>query len=285
MSIGDKWFLKSKNSFESGKEYQGIKEFNVALDRAIENAQFERITNYFDEIIHILDSKELYHEIDKISQNYFIHLKKKKLLVKGVEPFYSVIVSLIRENSYSLGTFHAMKALLAFISHVNDPELVEFCNDNYSLLIDQAINFEYLEDLLFEIFTCFIYLKKFDTALEISDPTFFDSLENVKQLSYAMYGVLVLAIQNDITDAVKKLQYFRKTISKDLQSSEIFKCCSEFILVSSSTDEGWLNELKSHFTNIIKENDILKILIGKLIEKYFPELKKSSIFDLFSQMI
>jgi hypothetical protein len=281
-SIADKWLHKSLNSFNTGKNYQGIKQVNVALVRLIEENQFEKVADYFSQILPILDKKKLYHEIEQIIYKYLSYLKRKHLVLKTwIKPLFWILINSINENSHPQGSFHALKCLLSFAETASEEELINFLSENYSNLLDKTIKSVYHEKLVFQFFRLFIVVNRFDIALKIADPAFLENINSTDQLTHGMYAVLVVANQKGLEAAKEKIFYFRKTIPKHLQSSEIFKCSSEFILVALSKDLEWLSELKTHFSSFIKSDDLLRVLIKHLLRKYFPETRKSSIFDLF----
>ena len=281
MNTSEKWLQKYIKSFTTGNDYQAIKLFDIALFHLIEEAQFDHVQDYFMQTLPILEKKHLFHEVDLIINKCLGHLKKKPTFVSSVSTLLRSFVSFLKENYCSEASFQALRSILAFSGNIGDKELIEFYSHNYPEILVNLSESHYFEEILFLLFDLFVSTNQFEFAFKIADPAFFKSITTLKELEYGMLALLILAIESNLDKAKDKLLYFRQILSKKLQDEKIYKCVTEFILVAVSQDKDWLNELKNHFGPQLKANQILRKLAQKFIIIFFPETKKSNLFDLF----
>ena len=279
MESSNKFFLKSINSFKSGKFYQGVREFNSGLLREIENSTYSSIEPNLNAIIPFLESNSLSHESEQIIQFYLTHLKKHKDLKKGLEPLINFLKSHLSDNNYSNSILGFFNGFAEFSSNNPDEEIITALKLSYQDFI-RFKNFSHHDEILKIIFELLIKLSMFPEVETISKPLFIEIKIDEEKFEYSLYTILVIAINGKMKEAVELLQQIRKQIPSTIQKeSKVFQCCSEFLMASSSKDFNWVKELQEYFSDILKEK-LLKILILNLIKKSFPEETKISIFDI-----
>ncbi len=273
--------MKSIDSFNSGKSYQAVREFNSGLLRDIEHNSFSTVEESLNAILPILESNTLYHESEQIIHYYFTHLKKHKAVKDGFLPVIFFLKINFTNNNYPNCTMKFLNGFADFVANNADTVLVDYIKDNYSSILESSNSFSLYQEVEGRIFTLLILLSLFQEAEALAQSKFLNDLENTKKLDNILYSLVVLAINGKITESTNIIRELRKTIPTTIQQeSDLFQCCSEFLLACSSKDYDWVQELQTHFSDVLK-NKVERHLIMNLIRKTFPEESKVSLFDLF----
>ena len=283
MTISNKFILKSIESFNSGRFYQAVREFNSGLLRDIENNSFSYVEESLNAILPALEFNSLYHETEQIIQYYLTHLKKHKAVKNGFMPIITVLNNNFKANLYPTCTLRILSGFLDFFNNNGEPDIIDYMKNNSLSLLKNAEHFTLYQEVEEKIFISLIMSSLFQEAETMARTNFLNNLENVRQLDYILYSLIILAINGNLTESTKLIRDLRKIIPSDVQkASTLFQCCTEFLLASSGKDFDWVQELQVHFSESLK-NKVVRLLIMNLIKKIFPEETKISIFDLFKQ--
>lgn len=276
----NKFVQKSILSFQSGNFYQGIREFNSGLLRDIENSSYEEIENNFKSILPFLEDHSLTHESEKIIQHYLHHVKKHKDINNGLIPIFNFLTECLSDNKFPHSTNSFFIGLTDFLANNQDPDCINLVKEHYEEFLNYP-NFLHFDEIQTNLFKLLVNLSLFPEAEFFGRRFFLKNLEVKENLEYIFFSILIIAINGKIDQAMEYIKELRKIIPISIQkSSEVFQCCSDFLLASSSKDFEWVKELESFYVNIAK-NKFLRLLIMNLIKNSFPEETKVSIFDLF----
>ena len=279
MESSNKFFLKSIDSFKSGRFYQGVREFNSGLLREIESSTYNSIELNFNAILPFLDLNSLLHESEQIIQFYLTHLKKHKDLKNGIPPLLNFVKSHLSDNKYSTNILAFFNGFAEFSSNNPDDEIKSVLKSSYLDFL-KFKNFSYQSQIQITIFELLIKLSMFSEVETLGRLIFIESKISDENYEYSLYTALVVAINGKMKEALELLQQIRKQIPNTIQKeSKIFQCCSEFLLASSSKDFSWVKELQEYFVLELKDK-VLKILILNLIKISFPKETKIDIFDI-----
>ena len=277
----NKFIEKSLATFKTGKFYQAEREFKVGLLRSIETKSFDDVEQSLNSVLPILESNMLFHETEIISSYYLVHLKKHKDIPIGLEPILNFLKLNFANNSYPNSTTRFFYGLLNFLENNLDSESEKFIKDTYKDFIYDSKKNPFHSEIVARLFKTLVQLSLFDEVLFISNEIYLKNMNITDELELILYSLLILNIKGNEKKSSEILQFLRKTVPKDIQKrSELFQCCSEFLLASSSKDYGWAMELQQHFATILKEKT-LKLLILNLIKTSFPQESKINIFDFF----
>lgn len=281
MTITNKFILKSLESFNSGKFYQAVREFNSGLLRDIENNSFSSIVESLNTVLPILEAHSLYHESEQIIQYYFTHLKKHKAINDGFMPVITFFNNNFVQNASPKCTLKFFDGFLEFITNNPDQEIINYYKNSYLDLLQNSKQTSLYPDVEGKIFDSLILLQLFQEAESMAYSNYLNDLTNQQNLNYILYSLVVLAINEKISESTKIIRDLRKLIPLDIQKqSPLFQCCTEFLLASSSKDYDWIQELQVHFGEVLKDK-LNRLLIMNLIKVVFPEETKVSLFDLF----
>ena len=281
METSNKFILKSFKSFNAGKFYQAEREFNSGLLRDIENNSFQEVEHYLNDVLPLLEKNSLTHESEQIIQYYLTHVKKHKSIENGFKPVTKFIISNLKSNKNPNCTLSFFIGFMEFLTNNQEIEIVEFMKSHYQDFLNSSREFTYHDEVEKRLFKTFIMISLFKEDELIANSIFLPDLDINKNLKYILYSLIIIAINGNISKSIKILQDLRKKVPIDIQKEfEIFQCCSEFLLASSSKDYDWITELQTHFADSLKEKT-LKLLIMNLVKNIFPEESKISLFDLF----
>lgn len=281
LESNNKFIKKALTSFKSGKFYQAEREFINGLLRDLESKSYESIEISFKLVLPVLEENSLYHESEQVIQNYLQHAKKHKEIKEGILPVTNVIATNISSNAYPNCTVRFVNALMDFAIGSQEPDLLSYIEENSIALIDMSKDFIYHNEILETIFTSLIVLAMYEKLEIIAERYYLKELQLDNSFSNVLFSIIILAINGKSEKSLEILKTLRKELPLETQkNSDIFQCCSEFVLACSSKDYNWVLELQQHFAESLKDK-IVKILIVNLIKKFFPEETKVSIFDIF----
>ena len=278
----NKFIKKSLVSFKAGKFYQAEREFTNGLLRDLESKSFENVETSFKLILPILEEHSLYHESEQILQAYLRHARKRKDVKVGIIPIINVLKGNMVSNIYPNCTTHFLNAFMDFTTSTQEPELIAYISENsLNLLTISEKSTNHLQ-IMNKIFNSLIVLSKYEQLELIADKYFLNTLNVDNNFKNILYSVLILAINGKNEQALEILKNLRKELPLEIQKdSDVFQCCSEFLLASSSNDYDWVLELQQHFSETLKDKTV-KMLIINLIKKSFPDKSKVSLFDFFN---
>ncbi len=281
METSNKFILKSITSFNTGKFYQAVREFNSGLLRDIENNSFQEVENYLNQVLPLLEKNNLTHESEQIIQYYLTHVKKHKSIEKGFKPLISFLMSNLKNNANPNCSLNFFNGFMEFLSNNQETEITQYMENHYQDFLTASQEFTFRDEIEKRIFKTFILISLFKEAESIANSVFLNDFEIDKNLEFILYSLLIVAINGNISKSINFLHDLRKKIPTDIQKESVtFQCCSEFLLASSSKDYDWIIELQIHFADSLKEK-LLKLLIMNLVKNIFPEESKVSLFDLF----
>lgn len=278
----NRWYKKALSSFQQERSYQGLREFNSALIRAIEDNQLEITKAYFIEFSLVLEKLKLIHEAGQIVELFIKYLRKHKKIDTGINTLLDSIATLLERKSALHVSIAYYETLINSFAGQNDYKTMVYILDESKIFLSFLQESDMLLQFVQHYYSGLIYIRNWEKALPLGQKYFFEATNSENLINYSVYTILLLALSGNPDQALTTLKNLKKKLSDQQNESLPLEGAGEFLLAIRSNDLDWWIETKNHFTEKGLFHDrIMTILVTELFNQNFPDAPKSSILDFF----